>query len=79
MGIRMAAVCDQCLAEPGRRAINGEGALDVAFDRTDETWGDLVAWLREAGWRIDLDAQHQAVRVLCPSHAHAEARQDPPP
>lgn len=75
----MAAVCDQCLAEPGRIGRGDGGALDVAFDRLEETWGDLVAWLRKAGWRIDLDARHQAVRVLCPSHAHAEARQGPSP
>lgn len=67
MGVRICVTCDHCLGEPS--GATGAGVLTCSFDALEETWGDLVAWLRAAGWRVDLDAQHHAVRVLCPSHA----------
>lgn len=80
MPITIAAVCDRCFSElaPGAPVPAGYGYQTIGFDRPEETWGELVAFLVSLGWRVHLGPDARARVVLCPRHAEDDAKETAP-
>lgn len=54
-------------------------AIGVGFDSLTETFGDLVAGLRELGWHVETDGNSSMARCLCPEHAPVKGDPWAPP
>lgn len=37
------------------------------FDTVKETWGDMLAAIQDAGWKLDLE-DAKVINAICPDH-----------
>jgi hypothetical protein len=43
--------------------------FSVAFDTLEETWGDMLAFVRANGWKVEGGPDQRSVKCYCPDHS----------
>jgi hypothetical protein len=39
----------------------------IGFEQFEETWGDLIKALYDAGWKLDIE-EEKVIKAFCPEH-----------
>ena len=57
-------VCDEENCDHG----NGRNfAQPLFFDSYEETWGDMLSFMEQSGWRLEMNGA-RVVKATCPNH-----------
>ena len=56
-------ICDACEETEGDKTVQ-----PVNFDSMEESFGNLISYMRGIDWIIDIDSECKVIRAECPRH-----------